>query len=382
MLSWLSQAVRVGAQCELKTIKAGVEAAMGKQEDIEDDGGDLVEGSVLVLVEPGVYEEGLEVDDGQRVSIWRCDRESESDKKEMAKVEWRSRDEEVLAMPSASTVSVNGMHMSAVKSEGYDGDGFNCVDAHAGATLSLELCDLTCECDDYAVVEISNSGTAATISDCCIHDGESGGVHITDGASATLENNNIHSNTQQGVTVQDEGSKAVLRGNRIHDGKESGVVIFEGASSTFENNNIYSNTLQGVGVQGKGSEVVMRGNHIHDGKGEGMFICDGASATLENNTITDNDLAGVDIDDYSTATLTGNTIKGNGQCKIERTEEELAGLLEDDIALYRSSNGFPGVRAAEHSTVTMPLDSNAIEGNGKVGSSGEQMMVDDTSKVN
>ena len=31
MLSWLSQAVRVGAQCELKTIKAGVEAARGEQ---------------------------------------------------------------------------------------------------------------------------------------------------------------------------------------------------------------------------------------------------------------------------------------------------------------------------------------------------------------
>ena len=76
MLSWLSQAVRVGAQCELKTIKAGVEAARGKQEEIEGDGGALVEGSVLVLVEPGVYEEGLEVDDGQCVSIWRAVMES------------------------------------------------------------------------------------------------------------------------------------------------------------------------------------------------------------------------------------------------------------------------------------------------------------------
>ena len=96
MLSWLSQAVRVGAQCGLKTIKAGFEAAQEKQEEIENAGGALVEGSVLVLVEPGVYEEeGLKVDGGQRVSIWRCDRESESNKKEMAKVEWRSRDEDV-----------------------------------------------------------------------------------------------------------------------------------------------------------------------------------------------------------------------------------------------------------------------------------------------
>ena len=43
--------------------------------------------------------EELEVDDGQFVSIWRCDRESESNKEEMQKVEWRSRDEDVLLMP-------------------------------------------------------------------------------------------------------------------------------------------------------------------------------------------------------------------------------------------------------------------------------------------
>jgi parallel beta-helix repeat protein len=218
------------------------------------------------------------------------------------------------------------MDMSAMKSEGYDGGGFCCVVAFGGATLSLELCDLTCEYQ-YSVVEISDSGSTATISSCCIHDGESNGVIVGDGASATLENNNIHSNTLFGVQVGDEGSKAVLRGNSIHDGKDTGV-----------------------------------------------GICKGASAILENNTITDNDQAGVDIDDHATATLTGNTIKGNGQCKIERTEEELVEWPEADIAFYRSPNGFPGVHATDHSTITMPPGSNTIEGNGKMGSDGEQVI--------
>jgi parallel beta-helix repeat protein len=333
MLSWLSQAVRVGPQCELKTIEEGVEAARGKQEEIEADGADLMEGSMLVLVEPGVYEEGLKVDGGQRVSIWRCDRESESNKKEMAKLEWRSRDEEVLIMVGGSSVSVNGMHMSALKSEGYDGGRFNCVDADGAATLSLELCDLTCECD-YSVVQISDAGSAVTISGCCIHDGKSNGVAIYKGASVTLENNNIHLNTEDGVAVQDEGSEVVLRGNSIHDGKETGVRILKGAS-----------------------------------------------ATLDNNTITDNDLAGVIIEDHATATLTDNTIKGNGECQIERTEEELAEWPEDMLALYHST-GLPGIHVFDHSTITMPPGSNTIEGNGKVGSDGEQVVVDETSNVN
>jgi len=64
----------------------------------------------------------------------------------MQKAEWRSRDVWTLvAHGSAAAVSVNGMHMSATKSEGYDGVGFSCVAAEDGATLSLEGCDLTCE---------------------------------------------------------------------------------------------------------------------------------------------------------------------------------------------------------------------------------------------
>ena len=127
---------------------------------------------------------------------------------------------------------------------------------------------------------------------------------------------------------------------------------------------------------------MLRSNTIHDGMSTGVSINGQASATLENNTITDNDLAGVQLTRNATATLTGNTIKGNGQCKIERTEEVLATWSEAKVALYRSPDGFPGVRVVDHSTVTMPPGSNTIEGNGKVGSDGEQVMVDETSNVN
>ena len=50
-----------------------------------------------------------------------------------------------------------------------------------------------------------------------------------------------------------------------------------------------------------------------------------------------------------------------------------------EIAFYRSPNGFPGVCVVLDSTVTMPPGSNTIEGNGKVGSSREQVTVDETS---
>jgi parallel beta-helix repeat protein len=316
----------VGAQCELKTIRAGVGAAMGTQEDIEKEGVDLMEGSLLVMVEPGVYEEKTVVVDGaQRVSIWRCDRESESNKKKMSKVEWRSWDNDTLYCRAAAV---------SVKSEGYGGGGFGCVGGGEGVTLSLEGCDLTCE-GDAAVVQFAQNETTGVMYGCRIHDGKSGGVGIAVGASATLENNNIHSTSEAVLVVYEEGSKVVIRGNRIHDGK-----------------------------------------------GDGVVIATNACATLLNNTITDNDLAGITVAVHSTSTLTGSTIKGNGQCKVERTEEELATWSEAKLDFHRSPDGFPGVRVLRDCTITMPPGSNTIEGNGKLGSSSrEQVTVDEPSSI-
>ena len=50
-------------------------------------------------------------------------------------------------------------------------------------------------------------------------------------------------------------------------------------------------------------------------------------------------------------------------------------------SLYRSPNGCPGVIVTDHSTITMPPGSNTIEGNGKVGTDGVQVTVDETSKA-
>ena len=117
---------------------------------------------------------------------------------------------------------------------------------------------------------------------------------ITAGASVTLENNNIHSNTLHGVEVRGEGSEAVLRGNRIHDGEEQGVFIFEGASATLKNNNMNMDTcevLHHCTYAYHKTNAVLRGDRIYDGKtlqewfGTRVFICEGASATFENNNI-------------------------------------------------------------------------------------------------
>jgi parallel beta-helix repeat protein len=172
----------------------------------------------------------------------------------------------------------------------------------------------------------------------------------------------------------------VLKGNTVHDGKLSGVFIFGKAKATLENNKIHSNTRAGVYVGGEGSEAVLKGNHIHGGKAAGVFTIDKAKATLENNNIIGNDLNGVQLQDHAIAILTSNTIKGNGVCLVERTEEELADWSEPRAALYRSPGGFPGLHVLGHSTVSMSPGSNTIEGNGKASWTAEQVLADGMSR--
>lgn len=120
------------------------------------------------------------------------------------------------------------------------------------------------------------------------------------------------------------------------------------------------------------------GNYLHHSKTYGTIILGNAKATIEDNIITDNDCAGISID-HSTAILNGNTIKDNGRCKIVRAEEELAVWHPTRAAVYRSPDGFPGVRVENLSSITMPPYSNAIDGNGKVGSWEQAVTIDEAS---
>jgi hypothetical protein len=172
----------------------------------------------------------------------------------------------------------------------------------------------------------------------------------------------------------------MLKTNHIHDGNAAGVVISRKAKATLEVNNIHSNTLAGVQVKGECSEALLDGNHIYNGINAGVTIKSKANATLQNNNITVNDGSGVQLQGHATATLTGNIIKGNGVCIVVRTEEEVADWSDAKVSLHGSSSGFPGLRVLDHSIITMLPCSNIIEGNGKVGGTVEQVLIDDTSQ--
>jgi F-box protein 11 len=203
------------------------------------------------------------------------------------------------------------------------------------------------------------------------------GIGVSSKATATLEDNDIHSNAYAGVHVQGEGTEVVMRKNRIYDGKQGGVVIRDKGKANLEDNDIHSNVLPGVIVRDEGTEAVMKKNHIHDSKGCGVLILKKATATLDDNTILSNDQEGIYVAEMALATLINNRITGNGHCTIQRTPYELAEWIEGSAARWLAGRGLPGVFVEDNSTVSMPLGSNTNEGNGK---RVEQVLMDSSSQ--
>jgi hypothetical protein len=222
-------------------------------------------------------------------------------------------------------------------------------------------------------VQIGGAFTKATVFGCCIHDGSGAGVFIGGRAQAELEKNNIHSHALSCVQVQDEGSEAILRGNRIYHGAQAGVYVFDKAKATLENNSIRSHLRAGIRVDDC-CEVMMTGNRICDGKANGVLIGNDCTCVLEANIIADNDCVGVGMY-QGTATLTNNTIKGNGQCHIRHTAEQRSAWHPSWTSAYQSG-GFAGLWVHSGSSLFCPPGSNTIEGNGKVGYTIEQVFFD------
>ena len=133
----------------------------------------------------------IRVEGDQCVSIWACDRETETDEKEMKKVAWRSCCMSTLrARGALASASVDGFHMCATKSEGYQGQPFNCVTATDSSTLSLARCNLTCESDGNVPTVNIARGASGNLNKCCVRDGQFG-IAVMSKGKATLEDNDI-----------------------------------------------------------------------------------------------------------------------------------------------------------------------------------------------
>jgi parallel beta-helix repeat protein len=106
-----------------------------------------------------------------------------------------------------------------------------------------------------------------------------------------------------------KGTAPVIRGNRIHDCAHVGILVGDGASGTIEDNDVYNTGMEGVVVTGAGTAPLVRSNRIRDGQSNGIVVRDGAGGQIIENTISGNRGEPISCEPGTSPDLVANTIQ-------------------------------------------------------------------------
>ncbi len=286
----------------------------------------------IILVRPGLYQEGLVIDkpleivgEGERYEI---------------EVQATGRNALVFRTTNGRVANLTLRQMG--------GGNWYCVDIAKGR-LILEDCDISSQ---SSVCVAIHNGADPRLRRNKIHDGKSSGVFVYENGKGTLEENEIFGNSQPGVAII-TGGNPTLRRNKIHDGKNTGVFVYKNGKGTLEENEIFRNSQPGVDIATGGNPTLCR-NKIHDGKNAGVFVYENGEGTLEENEIFENSQPGVAITTGGNPTLRRNKINKNKFQAIYICEGG-GGVIEDNDlrdnatgAWYISADSEPNVKRARN----------------------------------
>lgn len=156
-----------------------------------------------------------------------------------------------------------------------------------------------------------------------------------------IEDNDCYENDMAGIGTREEAAP-IIRGNRCYRNKLVGIGSRTKASPVIIGNECYENELVGIGQQSDATTVLID-NYCHHNKaaGIGFDACDAGRSTVLNNRVIDNALVAVGVQAGwqvrlsenelaregglppivmvfagAQATLTGNTIRGEGVAGI------------------------------------------------------------------
>jgi hypothetical protein len=329
----------------------------------------------LLLVRPGIYNEGLVIDkpleivgDGAR-----------------AEIVVRATESSCLVM-RADGAAVRGLTLRGqARAGGANDEGFFAVDISHGRPL-LDGCDISS--DSLSCVAIHNPTAAPVVRACRIHHGVDSGVYAFDGARGLVEACDIFENSNVGVALTggagtglrdcrvhhgadagivvwnhaasaiegcdvfanrranvaaSDGATAALRGCRVHDGENTGVFVHRGGRATLEACNLYQHAEPEVAVSG-GGEVTLRNCQIHDGQSHGVFVHDAGRALLESCDVFRNRAAGLHVAANGLGVARACRIGDNGQVGVScdaggAVEVEGCDLTQNRVSAWQTDHG-------------------------------------------
>ncbi len=269
-----------------------------------------------ILIEPGVYDEGLTIDKPLEIK----------GNGNLGDVVIRAIGKDAILFNA-----VKGKVSNLVLKQNGGGNWFG-VKIPQGC-LELKGCDITS--NSWSCVAIYGNAYPI-LSGNKIHDGNQSGIIISGNGQGMIENNDIFGNTLSGIETTGDGNPTI-RGNKIHDGKSSGVYVYENGQGMIEDNDIFDNTLAGITIKENGNPTV-RCNKIHDGKSSGVYVYENGQGTIEDNDIFANVYSGIEIREGGNPTIRGNKIHDGKQDGVY-VHENGQGTIEDNDILTNAYSG-------------------------------------------
>jgi hypothetical protein len=249
----------------------------------------------LILVQPGLYQEGLVLD---RTIEIQGDGAPDD-------IILQNSDGACLSMQTDYAV-VRGISIHG--RGGLRGRKYFAVDVPEGR-LVLEDCNITS--DSLACVAIHGLTADPILRRCTIHDGKSVGVAVSGNARGTLEDCTITSNHGPGVQIQ-QGANPTLFRCQIHDGRASGVHVHRNGKGTLKECEIHANASANMIIEEGGNPTVRR-CRIHDGQQAGVLVSQQGLGSIEDCDIYRNTSAGLEIQ--------RNGAPSVRRCRIQRNQE-------------------------------------------------------------
>ncbi|MFA6993897.1 MAG: right-handed parallel beta-helix repeat-containing protein, partial [Patescibacteria group bacterium] len=306
-----------------------------------------------------------------------------------------------------SIISVSGSNLTVTNNTvTSDGTGFSAAMfdlAPAGGTNTITGNTLTTAGgtkfrDGISISPSVASLTALNVSSNVISNNSRYGIIIEPSSgdlvliSATINSNNVTSNTQQGIYLNslDAGSSVTFGSNISSTNGENGIYVGGGGGSlTFTGNTLNSSTADnGLDLQDYNGAVVATGNTMNNNGSSGFNLKNTtiSSLTFSGNTITGNALGGVAVDGgASTLTLSDSNISSNVTADLAlisgvgntinadntsfSTYLVMAGLLDANFKVRVRTMDHLGA-AASSSTVTATDTASAATAMGTTGGTG------------
>ena len=127
-----------------------------------------------------------------------------------------------------------------------------------------------------------------------------------------IENNECYENDMAGIGTREEAAP-LIRNNKCYKNKMAGIGSRTGAHPTIIGNECYENELAGIG-QRDDAHTTLIGNYCHHNKkaGIGFAACKDGRSTVVNNRVIDNALVAVGIKAGWTVSLSGNELSRKG----------------------------------------------------------------------